>query len=52
VANHTTLRWRRTADRHGSRGCQAGQTISVILQGTDDGEFPLTRYDRVIIRVR
>jgi hypothetical protein len=28
-----------------------GQTISVILQGTDDGEFPLTRYDRVIIRV-
>ncbi|MFE4684019.1 nucleoside hydrolase-like domain-containing protein [Streptomyces sp. NPDC056721] len=30
---------------------RAGQTISVILQGTDDGEFPLTRYDRVTIRV-
>jgi hypothetical protein len=28
-----------------------GQTISVILQGTDDGAFPLTRYDRVILRV-
>jgi hypothetical protein len=24
-----------------------GQTISIILQGTDDGQFPLTRYDRV-----
>ncbi|WP_305785679.1 nucleoside hydrolase-like domain-containing protein [Symbioplanes lichenis] len=29
-----------------------GQTISVIVQATDDGEFPLTRYDRVIITVR
>jgi hypothetical protein len=28
-----------------------GQTISVILQGTDKGTFPLTRYDRVLIRV-
>lgn len=28
-----------------------GQTISIILQGTDDGEFPLTRYDRVTIEV-
>ncbi|GAB2621450.1 hypothetical protein Aab01nite_77740 [Paractinoplanes abujensis] len=28
-----------------------GQTISVILQGTDSGTFPLTRYDRVVIRV-
>ncbi|MEV0718265.1 DUF1593 domain-containing protein [Asanoa sp. NPDC050611] len=28
-----------------------GQTISVILQGTDDGQFPLTRYDRVTITV-
>ncbi|GAA1655945.1 hypothetical protein J3R03_002673 [Actinoplanes couchii] len=28
-----------------------GQTISVILQGTDNGEHPLTRYDRVTIRV-
>ena len=30
---------------------KAGQTISVILQGTDDGEFPLTRYDRVMVKV-
>lgn len=30
---------------------KAGQTISVILQGTDDGDFPLTRYDRAIIIV-
>ena len=28
-----------------------GQTISVIQQGTDNGKFPLTRYDRVTIRV-
>jgi Protein of unknown function (DUF1593) len=28
-----------------------GQTISIILQGTDNGRFPLTRYDRVIITV-
>jgi hypothetical protein len=28
-----------------------GQTISVILQGTDNGDYPLTRYDRVTIRV-
>jgi hypothetical protein len=28
-----------------------GQTISIILQGTDDGDFPLTRYDRVFIQV-
>ncbi|KAL3435085.1 hypothetical protein BDV09DRAFT_204390 [Aspergillus tetrazonus] len=28
-----------------------GQTISIILQGTDDGEFPLTRYARVFIHV-
>jgi hypothetical protein len=28
-----------------------GQTISIILQGTDDGTFPLTRYDRLFIRV-
>jgi hypothetical protein len=31
---------------------KAGQTISIIVQGTDDGRFPLTRYDRVIIQVR
>jgi hypothetical protein len=30
---------------------EPGQTISIILQGTDDGQFPLTRYDRVILRV-
>ncbi|NMO54671.1 DUF1593 domain-containing protein [Actinoplanes sp. TBRC 11911] len=29
-----------------------GQTISVILQGTDNGRFPLTRYDRVTIAVK
>ncbi|KAF2449779.1 DUF1593-domain-containing protein [Karstenula rhodostoma CBS 690.94] len=31
---------------------RSGQTISVIVQATDDGEFPLTRYDRVIITVK
>jgi len=31
---------------------QPGQTISLILQVTDDGGFPLTRYARVILRVR
>ena len=30
---------------------QPGQTISLILQGTDDGEFPLTRYSRVVLQV-
>lgn len=30
---------------------KAGQTISIILQGTDDGHFPLTRYDRTFIQV-
>ncbi|KAF6809742.1 cellulose-binding protein [Colletotrichum plurivorum] len=29
----------------------SGQSISIILEVTDDGEFPLTRYDRVIIEV-
>jgi hypothetical protein len=29
-----------------------GETISLILQATDDGTFPLTRYDRVILTVR
>ena len=28
-----------------------GETISIILQGTDCGRFPLTRYDRVTIRI-
>jgi hypothetical protein len=32
-------------------GAKPGQTISVILQGTDDGQFPLTRYDRLFIQV-
>ena len=30
---------------------RAGQMISIILEGTDNGEFPLTRYDRVFIEV-
>ncbi len=30
---------------------EPGQTISLILQVTDDGTFPLTRYARVILRV-
>jgi hypothetical protein len=30
---------------------QPGQTISLILQATDDGTFPLTRYARVILRI-
>ncbi|BCS17544.1 uncharacterized protein APUU_10372S [Aspergillus puulaauensis] len=30
---------------------KTGQTISIILQGTDDGHFPLTRYGRVFIQV-
>jgi hypothetical protein len=30
---------------------KAGQTISIILQATDDGQFPLTRYDRTFIHV-
>ncbi len=30
---------------------QPGQTVSIILEGTDDGYFPLTRYDRVFIHV-
>jgi hypothetical protein len=29
-----------------------GQTIHVILEATDDGTPPLTRYQRVIITVR
>jgi hypothetical protein len=30
---------------------RAGQTISIVVQATDDGTFPLTRYDRVILTV-
>jgi hypothetical protein len=28
-----------------------GQTLSIILQGTDNGSFPLTRYGRVFIQI-
>ncbi|TDZ31013.1 hypothetical protein C8035_v002290 [Colletotrichum spinosum] len=28
-----------------------GRKISIIVQGTDRGEFPLTRYDRVVVEV-
>src|SRR4051794_337270 len=28
-----------------------GQTISLIVQATDNGRFPLTRYDRVILTI-
>ncbi|KAJ5679471.1 hypothetical protein N7462_007715 [Penicillium macrosclerotiorum] len=28
-----------------------GQNISIILQGTDDGSFPLTRYGRIFVQV-
>jgi hypothetical protein len=30
---------------------QRGQTLSFILQATDNGTFPLTRYARVIVHV-
>lgn len=30
---------------------KSGQTISIILEGIDDGTFPLTRYDRVFVQV-
>ncbi|KAE8168362.1 hypothetical protein BDV40DRAFT_284315 [Aspergillus tamarii] len=30
---------------------ETGQTISIILEGTDNGQFPLTRYGRVSIQV-
>lgn len=30
---------------------KVGQTISIVLQGTDDGQFPLTRYDRIMLEV-
>jgi hypothetical protein len=33
-------------------GARPGQTVSVILQGIDDGRFPLTRYDRIVLTVR
>ncbi|MFJ8795150.1 hypothetical protein [Streptomyces sp. NPDC102462] len=33
------------------RDARAGDTIHVILEVTDDGEFPITRYQRVVITV-
>jgi hypothetical protein len=30
---------------------QPGQTIHLILEGTDDGNPPLTRYERVVLRI-
>lgn len=30
---------------------ESGQTISIIAEATDDGQFPLTRYGRVFIEV-
>jgi hypothetical protein len=30
---------------------ETGQTISIVLEGTDAGTPPLTRYDRVILTV-
>ncbi|RDW79321.1 DUF1593 domain-containing protein [Aspergillus mulundensis] len=43
-------------ENHGARmtipeDAEEGDTISIVLQGTDDGEFPLTRYDRVVVTV-
>jgi hypothetical protein len=45
-----------TPDRAGTTvtvpaDAQPGQTISLIVQATDQGEFPLTRYARVTLRV-
>jgi len=31
---------------------KSGQTIHIILEGTDNGASPLTRYQRVIVRVQ
>lgn len=33
-------------------GAAKGDTISIIAEVSDDGSFPLTRYDRVILQVR
>ncbi|KAJ5263468.1 hypothetical protein N7478_011073 [Penicillium angulare] len=33
------------------KDAKQGQNISLILQGTDDGDFPLTRYSRIFIQV-
>lgn len=50
-----------TVDIVQGKGCSAtlkvphdaikGQTVSIIVDGTDNGVFPLTRYDRVIVEV-
>lgn len=34
-----------------SGDAEKGQTVSMVLQGRDSGEFPLTRYGRVMISV-
>ncbi|KAK7185060.1 hypothetical protein DPSP01_002885 [Paraphaeosphaeria sporulosa] len=43
---------RRDASAMVPADAKSGQTISIIVQATDDGDFPLTRYDRVIITVK
>lgn len=40
-----------TADVEIPADAKPGQTISMILQGTDNGQFPLTRYSRSFIHV-
>ncbi|KAJ4356953.1 hypothetical protein N0V95_002896 [Ascochyta clinopodiicola] len=39
------------ATLHVPADAMRGQTVSVIVQGTDDGRFPLTRYERVVVEV-
>lgn len=51
VADPTALRGR-GANVVVPRDAKAGDTIHLILEVTDDGEIPLTRYQRVIITVR
>ncbi|HPP92639.1 MAG TPA: hypothetical protein P5151_10810, partial [Bacteroidales bacterium] len=34
------------------RDAAGGQTIHIILEATDNGEPPLTRYQRIIITIR
>ena len=40
-----------TADVEIPADAKPGQTISMILQGTDNGQFPLTRYSRTFIHM-
>lgn len=46
-----TDRGNHTANIEIPTDAEAGQTISMILQGTDNGKFPLTRYSRTFIHV-